>query len=140
VKEFLLGYLRTSGRMDTMDSESALWTSHDRTNLHSSDQLTGHAFAKRVKMYARWACIGDVHLHQTRHTFTRWVSESTGNIIEAQDALGHKHAATTRATCSGSRSRTTGTARRSWIDWMCRCSTKVVVKHPLLSAKRSDDR
>jgi len=33
---------------------------------------------------------------QTRHTFARWVSESTGSIIETQDALGHKHAATTR--------------------------------------------
>ena len=33
---------------------------------------------------------------QTRHTFARWVSESTGSIIETQDALGHKQAATTR--------------------------------------------
>jgi integrase len=55
-----------------------------------------HAFAKRVKMYARWAGIGDVHLHQTRHTFARWVSASTGSIIEKQDALGHKRAAATR--------------------------------------------
>ena len=28
--------------------------------------------------------------------FARWVSESTGSIIETQDALGHKHASTTR--------------------------------------------
>ena len=41
------------------------------------------------------AGIGDVHLHQTRHTFARWVSESTASIIETQDALGHRHAATT---------------------------------------------
>jgi len=34
-----------------------------------------------------------MHLHQTRHTFARWVSESTGSIIETQDALGHRHAA-----------------------------------------------
>ena len=47
-------------------------------------------------MYARRAGIGDVHLHQTQHTFARWVSESTGSIIETQDALGHRHAATTR--------------------------------------------
>ena len=39
-----------------------------KTKLHISDQLTGHAFAKRVRMYARWAGIGDIHLHQTRHT------------------------------------------------------------------------
>jgi integrase len=96
VKGALLDYLRASGRSITMDAESPLWTSHDRTKLHSGGQLTGHAFAKRVKMYARWAGLGDVHLHQTRHTFARWVSESTGSIIETQDALGHRHAATTR--------------------------------------------
>ena len=73
-----------------------LWTSHDRTRLHSGGQLTGYALAKRVKMYAPWASIGEIHLHQTRHTFARWVSELTGSIIETQDALGHKHAATTR--------------------------------------------
>jgi integrase len=96
VKGALLDYLRASGRLGTMDAETPLWTSHDRTKLHSGGQLTGHAFAKRLKMYARWAGIGDVHLHQTRHTFARWVSESTGSIIETQDALGHKHVATTR--------------------------------------------
>ena len=71
VKDALLDYLRASGRLGAMDAESPLWTSHDRTNLHSGEQLTGHAFAKRVKMYARWAGLGDVHLHQTRHTFAR---------------------------------------------------------------------
>ena len=49
-----------------------------------------------LKRYARWAGTGDIRLHQTHHTFARWVSESTGNIIETQDALGHRHAATTR--------------------------------------------
>ena len=34
---------------------------------------------------------GGRDLHQTRHTFARWVSESTGSIIET-----HWHAATTR--------------------------------------------
>jgi integrase len=29
-------------------------------------------------------------------TFARWVNESTGSIIETQDALGHKHPTTTR--------------------------------------------
>jgi integrase len=96
VKEALLDYLRASGRLDTMDAEAPLWTSHDRTSLHSGGQLTGHAFAKRVKVYAEWAGIGDIHLHQTRHTFARWVSESTGSMIETQEALGHRHLATTR--------------------------------------------
>ena len=79
-----------------MDTETPLWTSHDRTKLHNGEQLTGHAFAKRVKMYARWAGIGEFHLHQTRQTFARWVSESPRSIIETQDALSHRHAATTR--------------------------------------------
>jgi integrase len=96
VKDAVLDYLKVSGRLGTMDAETPLWTSHDRTRLHVGEQLTGHAFAKRIKMYARWAGIGDIHLHQTRHTFARWVSESTGSIIETQDALGHRHAATTR--------------------------------------------
>jgi integrase len=69
---------------------------HGWAELHRSDQLTGHAFAERIKMHARWAGIGDIHLNQTRHTFARRVSESTGSIIETQDALGHKHTATTR--------------------------------------------
>jgi integrase len=96
VKDALVDYLRASERLGTMGAETPLWTSHDRTRLHSGDELTGHAFAKRVKMYARWAGIGGIYLHQTRHTFARWVSEPTGSIIETQDALGHKHAATTR--------------------------------------------
>ena len=96
VKDSLLDYLRASVRWGAMDAETPLWTPHDRTRLHTGEQLTGHAFAKRIKMYARWAGIGDVHLHQTRHTFARWVSESTGSIIETQDALGHKHTTTTR--------------------------------------------
>jgi integrase len=47
-------------------------------------------------MYARWAGIGDVNLHRTRHTFARWVSDPRWSIIETQEALCHKHAATTR--------------------------------------------
>lgn len=43
------------------------------------------------------AWISDVHLHQTRQTFARSVSGSSGSIIETQDALGYKNAATTRA-------------------------------------------
>jgi hypothetical protein len=58
VKETLLDYLRASGRWGAMDAEIPLWTSYDRTKLHSGDQLTGHVFAKRVKMYARWGWAG----------------------------------------------------------------------------------
>jgi site-specific recombinase XerD len=53
VKDALLDYLKASRRLSAMDAESPLWISHDRTKLHSGDQLTGHAFAKGVKMYAR---------------------------------------------------------------------------------------
>ncbi len=37
-----------------------------------------------------------MHLHQTRHTYARMVSEATGSIIETQDALGHSNVATTK--------------------------------------------
>jgi integrase len=37
VKDALLDYLRVSGRLSAMDAESPLWTSHDRTKLHSGD-------------------------------------------------------------------------------------------------------
>jgi site-specific recombinase XerC len=33
---------------------------------------------------------------QTRHTFARIVAESSGSIVETQDALGHRNPATTR--------------------------------------------
>lgn len=49
-----------------------------------------------MKFYAREAGIKDFHLHQTRHTFARLVAEQTGSIVETQDALGHRDAATTR--------------------------------------------
>lgn len=43
VKDALLDYLRASGRLGTMDAETPLWNSHDRTRLHTGDQLTGRA-------------------------------------------------------------------------------------------------
>ena len=114
VRDALLDYLRTSGRLDSMTPKTPLWTSHDRAQHTPAGKcrseknpqkdkverkpgraLTGHAFAKRLKKYAREAGIGDVHLHQTRHTFGRMVSEESGSITETQDALGHKSEATT---------------------------------------------
>jgi integrase len=50
-----------------------------------------------MKGYAKEAGIEHFHLHQTRHTFARIVAESSGSIVETQDALGHKNPATTRA-------------------------------------------
>lgn len=96
VKEALIDYLQASGRLATMQAEDPIWTRHDRAGS-PGDQLTGHAFAANLKRYAKQAGIGDIHLHQTRHTFARMVAEETGSIIETQDALGHRNPATTKA-------------------------------------------
>jgi len=95
VREALLNYLRSSGRMDALSSERPLWTRHDRAGRPGAP-LTSHAFAKNLKRYAREAGIGKIHLHQTRHTFARMVAEG-GSLVETQEALGHRNLATTRA-------------------------------------------
>lgn len=96
VKESLLAYLQASGRLAEMEADSPLWTAHDRSGQHTGKPLTSHGFVKNLKKYARLAGIGAIHLHQTRHTYARIVAEETGSIIETQDALGHKNAATTK--------------------------------------------
>jgi integrase len=95
VREALLDYLTTSGRLGVLSNDGPLWTRHDRAGRPGAP-LTSHAFALNLKRYARAAGIGKVHLHQTRHTFARMVAEDTGSIVETQDALGHKHVSTTR--------------------------------------------
>ena len=96
VRDALLDYLRASGRLDTMQADTPLWTAHDRSGLHTGAPLTSHAFVKNLKRYAQLAGIDAIHLHQTRHTFARIVGEDTGSITETQDALGHSSAANTR--------------------------------------------
>lgn len=88
-------YLRSSGRIEVLNSDRPLWTRHDRAGRPGAP-LTSHAFVRNLKCYARDAGIGPIHLHQTRHTYARLIAEQTGSIIETQDALGHKNAATTR--------------------------------------------
>lgn len=95
LREALLDYLASSGRLGVLKTDSPLWTRHDRAGRPGAG-LTSHAFVKNLKRYARDAGIGDVHLHQTRHSFARIVAEETGSIIDTQDALGHRNAATTR--------------------------------------------
>jgi integrase len=95
VREALLDYLAASSRVSVLSNDGPLWTRHDRAGRPGAP-LTSHAFALNLKRYARDAGIGEVHLHQTRHTFARMVAEDTGSIVETQDALGHKHLATTR--------------------------------------------
>jgi integrase len=96
VREALLDYLRSCGRENALSSERPVWTRHDRAGRPGAP-LTSHAFAKNLKRYARDAGIGKIHIHQTRHTFARVVSEETGSLAETQEALGHKNLATTRA-------------------------------------------
>lgn len=95
LREALLNYLFSSNRVDVLKSDSPLWTRHDRAG-RSGAALSSHAFVKNLKRYAREAGVGDVHLHQTRHSFARIVAEETGSLTDTQDALGHRNASTTR--------------------------------------------
>ena len=95
LREVLLDYLSSSGRLSALKTDSPLWTRHDRAGRPGA-ALSSHSFVKNLKRYARGAGVGDVHLHQTRHSFARIVAEETGSITDTQDALGHRNAATTR--------------------------------------------
>ena len=94
VKEALLDYLAAADQLHALKTDAPLWTRHDNPKL-AGEQLTSHAFVRNLKLYARAAGVGDVHLHQTRHTFARIVSEETGSISATQDALDHRNRATT---------------------------------------------
>jgi integrase len=95
VREALFDYLESCDRMNAFGSDRPLWTRHDRAGRPGAP-LSSHSFSKNLKGYARAAGIEKIHIHQTRHTFARIISEETGSIIETQDALGHKNLATTR--------------------------------------------
>jgi site-specific recombinase XerD len=95
VQEALLDYLISCDRMNVLGSNRPLWTRHDRAG-QAGAPLSSHSFSKNLKGYARAAGIEKIHIHQTRHTFARIISEVTGSIVETQDALGHKNLATTR--------------------------------------------
>jgi integrase len=91
----LTAYLSSSGRLQALKTDAPLWTRHDRAGSPGA-ALTSHAFARNLKLYGKEIGLGNVHIHQTRHTYARMVAEETGSIIETQDALGHRHASTTR--------------------------------------------
>lgn len=95
LREALLDYLSSAGRLSALKTDSPLWTRHDRAG-RSGAALSSHSFVKNLKRYAREAGVGDIHLHQTRHSFARIVAEETGSLTETQDALGHRNASTTR--------------------------------------------
>ncbi len=95
VKSCLVEYLTAAKRLHVLKTDAPLWTRHDHPKL-VGEPLTSYAFVKNLKRYARDAGVGDVHLHQTRHTFARIVQEETGSFNETQEALDHENLATTR--------------------------------------------
>jgi site-specific recombinase XerD len=95
VKEALLDYLSAAGRMHVFKSDAPIWTRHDRAGKPGAG-LSSHCFVKNMKKYAQAAGIKDFHLHRTRHTFARIVSEFTGDITATQNALDHQNRSTTR--------------------------------------------
>jgi integrase len=94
-REALIDYLRAGGRVKAVGSPAPLWVRHDRAE-EVPQPLTSHGFVKNLKRYAREAGLGEVHLHQTRHTYARLVAEHAGSLLEVQEALGHRDLATTR--------------------------------------------
>jgi integrase len=95
VKEALLDYLSAAGRIHALKTDAPLWTRHDRAG-QPGEALSSHCFVKNLKKYAREAGVKDFHLHRTRHTFARIVSEFTGDITATQNALDHRNRLTTR--------------------------------------------
>lgn len=95
VREALLDYLAASGRLHALKTDAPLWTRHDRAGK-PGECLTSHCFVKNLKKYAKEAGVERFHLHRTRHTFARIVSEFTGDITATQNALDHQSRSTTR--------------------------------------------
>ncbi|HEY0324304.1 MAG TPA: site-specific integrase [Pyrinomonadaceae bacterium] len=95
VKEALVDYLSASGRMHALKTDAPLWTRHDRAGK-PGEALSSHCLVKNLKKYALEAGVKDFHLHRTRHTFARIVSEFTGDITATQNALDHQNRSTTR--------------------------------------------
>lgn len=93
-KTALLDYLTAAERLHVLKTDAPVWTRHDNPKL-AGEPLTSHAFSRNLKLYAREAGLGHVHLHQTRHTFGRIVAEETGSMTATQDALDHANLNTT---------------------------------------------
>ena len=94
VRAALLDYLSAAKRLHVLKTDAPVWTRHDHPRL-AGEALTSHAFARNLKLYAREAGLGHVHLHQTRHTYARIVAEETGSMVATQDALDHADLSTT---------------------------------------------
>ena len=96
VRAALLDYLRAAGRGHILQTDAPLWTRHDAAG-RPGEALTSGCFVKNLKKYARAAGVENFHLHRTRHTYARLVSEFTGDITATQNALDHQNRSTTRA-------------------------------------------
>lgn len=95
VKEALIEYLTEARRLNVFRNDAPLWTRHDFAGRPGA-ALSSHCFVKNMKRYARLAGVEGFHLHRTRHTFARIVSEETGSITATQEALDHRNPSTTR--------------------------------------------
>ena len=95
VSAALINYLTAAKRLHVLKTDAPLWTRHDHPKL-VGEALSSYSFVKNLKRYARAAGVGEVHLHQTRHTFARIVQEETGSFNETQEALDHENLTTTR--------------------------------------------
>jgi site-specific recombinase XerD len=101
VRAALFDYLDASKRWDFLNEvpmlqpDDPLWLRHDR-GAKGQQAVTSHGFVRAFKRYAKRAGLGDVHLHQTRHTVARMVGEQSGDLAEVQTVLGHQNLTTTR--------------------------------------------
>lgn len=99
VKAALYDYLRATGRMvgdaPALNASAPLWLRHDRA-AKGVQAVTSHGFVHALKRYAQRAGIGDIHLHQTRHTVADVIGNELGDVAAAQTVLGHENQQTTR--------------------------------------------
>ena len=93
--EATIEYLEASGRMNGMYPDTPLWVGHSK-GQKGNKQLTSHAFVNNFKRYCKAAGLGDVHLHQLRHTVANMYADEAGDIAKVQTLLGHKNQQTTR--------------------------------------------
>jgi integrase/recombinase XerC len=95
--EALAAYLARRGvSLADLAEDAPLWVVSRKAGKYAGRAISSHGFVANLKRYARAAGLGDIHLHQTRHTFARWVGEESGSLQEAQAALGHRNVGTTR--------------------------------------------
>ena len=93
--DVLEDYLTEAGRYDDMTNDTPLWVGHGR-NSDGVSPLSSHAFVKNFKKYALKVGLGDIHLHQLRHTSAAWIADDTGDLSAVQKFLGHKNIDTTK--------------------------------------------